>query len=136
MSKTGYVNGLAFSKDEKNVVLIRKNRPNWMKNKLNGVGGHIELGESPEEAIRREFREETGLDIEEWTKFLVHESPNHVMHCFKTVIDVNKVNTMTDEAVLVVNVSDKKDFIENLLWMIPMALDKEVRLAQVEIQKI
>jgi len=32
--------------------------------KLNGIGGHIEKGEEPYEAARREVKEETGLDID------------------------------------------------------------------------
>ena len=39
----------------------KKNDPSkdlWM-----GVGGHFELGESPDECVVREVREETGLDI-------------------------------------------------------------------------
>jgi 8-oxo-dGTP diphosphatase len=31
----------------------------------NGIGGHVEQGESPGQAARREFREETGLELTE-----------------------------------------------------------------------
>jgi 8-oxo-dGTP diphosphatase len=31
----------------------------------NGIGGHVERGESPAQAARREFREETGLELAE-----------------------------------------------------------------------
>ena len=31
-----------------------------------GVGGHFELGESPEECLLREVREETGLGLTSW----------------------------------------------------------------------
>ena len=81
MEKKQYVNGYAFSFDEQNIVLIRKNRPAFMQGMLNAVGGKIEPGETPEEAIQREFREETGMDVVRWKKFLVHESDNHVLHC-------------------------------------------------------
>ena len=36
-------------------------------------GGHIELGEKIEEALRREIREETGLDIHDIEFFLLQE---------------------------------------------------------------
>jgi NTP pyrophosphohydrolases including oxidative damage repair enzymes len=54
-----YCLGFAFH-PVKGVVLIRKNRPEWQAGKLNGVGGKIEAGESPEQAMAREFEEETG----------------------------------------------------------------------------
>ena len=40
-------------------MLKRKNPPN--KGKWNGVGGRIEMGESPLESVLREVQEETGL---------------------------------------------------------------------------
>ena len=54
-----YVLGFAFH-PARGVVLIRKNRPEWQAGKLNGVGGKIERGELPEQAMAREFEEETG----------------------------------------------------------------------------
>ena len=35
---TDYVVGFMFDLNYKDVVLIRKNRPVWQQNKLNGVG--------------------------------------------------------------------------------------------------
>ena len=46
-----YVTGFLFSPDKQSVVLITKNRPKWQENKLNGVGGKIELNETPLEAM-------------------------------------------------------------------------------------
>ncbi len=37
-----YVAGLMFSKDEKYVALVIKNKPDWQKGLLNGIGGKIE----------------------------------------------------------------------------------------------
>lgn len=54
-----YVLGFCFNPAGDKVVLIRKTRPDWQAGKLNGVGGHIEKGESPIEAMKREFKEET-----------------------------------------------------------------------------
>ena len=36
-------------------------RTNWI-----GVGGHAELGESPEECLLREVKEETGYTLTSW----------------------------------------------------------------------
>lgn len=46
-------------KDNEVLMLFRKKNPN--RGKWNGVGGKIELAESPEEGCRREVLEETGL---------------------------------------------------------------------------
>ncbi len=44
------------------VLLIHRNKfPN--KGKWNGVGGHIEIGESPHDCMQREIWEESGLQV-------------------------------------------------------------------------
>lgn len=45
-----------------NVLLVLKDRPDWMKGRLNLVGGKIEAGETPIQAALRELKEESGLD--------------------------------------------------------------------------
>ena len=54
--------GFMFSVLKSSVVLIKKERPKWQEGKLNGVGGKVEKGESPFDAMKREFLEETGLE--------------------------------------------------------------------------
>jgi 8-oxo-dGTP diphosphatase len=59
-----YVVGFAFSDDTEHILLIKKLRPQWQKGFLNGIGGKIEEGESPIEAMQRESMEETGLRLD------------------------------------------------------------------------
>lgn len=73
---TEYVCGFLFSPGYDKVVLIRKLRPEWQEGKLNGVGGHIEPGETPDEAIERGFEEETGLIIRSWNHFATLDVPD------------------------------------------------------------
>ncbi|HEY89276.1 MAG TPA: NUDIX domain-containing protein [Thermoflexia bacterium] len=50
-------------------VLLLRGAPDkrlWA-GKYNGLGGHIELGEEPRRAARREVQEEAGLDVAELT---------------------------------------------------------------------
>lgn len=62
--------GFALDLPNQQVLLIRKNRPDWQAGKLNGVGGHMEGGDggSTRAAMRREFLEETGAPtlLEDW----------------------------------------------------------------------
>jgi hypothetical protein len=60
--KDRYVLGFVFSEDSSRVLLVWKNRPAWQAGKLNGIGGKIEAGETPLQAMQREFREETLVD--------------------------------------------------------------------------
>lgn len=48
------------------VLLLHRNRPP-NQGLWNGVGGHIEAGETPRQACLREIREETGFDVPEIT---------------------------------------------------------------------
>ncbi len=58
------------------------NRDKWM-----GVGGHFEMGESPEDCMRREVWEETGLTVTAFryrgiVTFVSDEWPCEYMHLF------------------------------------------------------
>ena len=51
-------------KDDSYLMLYRNKKENDMnEGKYLGIGGHIEPGETKEEACKREIKEETGLDV-------------------------------------------------------------------------
>lgn len=53
-----------IEKDEKYLMLHRVSKKNDVnQDKWIGVGGHFEPGESPEDCLLREVREETGLEL-------------------------------------------------------------------------
>ena len=55
---------LIFIEKDNKILLIHKNKKeSFGYSKLNGVGGHIEKGEEPYEAAKREIFEESGLII-------------------------------------------------------------------------
>src|SRR5262245_35983684 len=64
-----YTLGFVFDSPREHILLVHKQRPEWQKGKINGIGGKYEPGESATTCIRRETREETKLDIpeQEWT---------------------------------------------------------------------
>jgi 8-oxo-dGTP diphosphatase len=123
---TKYVVGFMFNKNLDKVVLIRKNRPNWQAGKLNGVGGHVEDGETFYGAMVREFKEETGVEVKDWTRLITITSE---IDCFYSrfyfcIGNVYECNSVTDEKIEVVDVNDlPNNLIPNLKWIIPMCLD-------------
>jgi 8-oxo-dGTP diphosphatase len=136
--KTNYVAGFLFSPDLRNIALIKKNRPAWQKGKLNGIGGHIEKGETPHEAMSREFCEETCLAIKDWKQFaMLCDKPGEwSVDWFWSRVPQTSNNPLeiyspSDEqvawypvfGVLDSMLSSVYDTIPNLHWLIPMALN-------------
>ena len=69
-------------KDEKVLMMLRnKKKQDINQNKWIGVGGHFEHGESPEECLLREVKEETGLTL---TRY---KARGIVTFCYKDVVE-------------------------------------------------
>jgi 8-oxo-dGTP diphosphatase len=142
-----YVVGLLFTEDRRFVVLLRKEHPAWQKGLLNGVGGKIELDEKPEDAMSREFKEETGLLVPTiaWQEFVRYHGggdasadSGYRIHFFRAFgFSAEDAQTVTDEAVGLYSVDalcgHPKDngLIKNLRWLIPLALDPDIDLPTV-----
>lgn len=132
---THYVVGFAFSSNCERVVLIQKNRPKWQAGKLNGVGGHIEVGEESFEAMVREYREETGIHSStlDWSAFAYLRGADFDLQCYAAFNDsLLDVETRTDEVVSTFPVTplllssaplNVIGLIPNLTWLIPLAID-------------
>jgi len=123
-----YVAGFYFSEDKARVVLIRKNKPEWQNGFLNAVGGKIEIEETPEQAMTREFKEEAGVTQTNWTRFCEMTFPYGVVYFFKSFGDIEKCRSMEDEKIEWHYVDGNFNYlahgpIDNLKWLIPMALD-------------
>jgi nucleoside triphosphatase len=63
--------GALVVKPNGEILIVRSNKWN---NKFSVPGGHIELGERAEDAIKREVKEETGLDTEPVRLLLVQQA--------------------------------------------------------------
>lgn len=127
-----YVVGFLFSSDLDRVVLIRKSKPTWQKGRLNGVGGKIEEGESANDAMSREFYEETGLFTSPglWGHYATMKGDplkgeDWCVYVFAMMGNVDGVKTITDEPVGIysINVLCLEVMIENLNWLIHLAVD-------------
>jgi 8-oxo-dGTP diphosphatase len=141
-----YVLALPFNLRGSHLLLQRKIRPDWQEGLLNGIGGHVEDGETPPEALIREVQEEVGAltSAGTWDPFLDlcgegfvvtvarGRFPDRVLTAMR---DFSKATeepckivaveaTRTDPAV-------KADLVDNLLWMVLLALDP--RVARVEV---
>lgn len=117
-----YVVGLRFNNHDE-VVLILKNRPTWQKGLLNGVGGQIGEDESPLEAMRREFLEETGELVKNWTHFLTRSDTMTNIYFFKSFGAID-AETQTDEKIFVLKADSlhKYHCVSDLSWIVPLAL--------------
>jgi 8-oxo-dGTP diphosphatase len=112
------------------VVLIRKNRPAWQAGKLNGPGGKVEPGETPHDAMVRQFAEETGCEWPDWHHFVSLQWEQGVVHFFRAFAPdgvVASCRTTTDEAVErhylrdLLTPGNPLWATPNLLWLIPLA---------------
>lgn len=106
-----YVVGLIFDESFENTLLIRKNRPDWQKGRLNGVGGKVEEHETSYEAMVRECEEECGLLLHNW--LLVEnfsDSDSYEVHFFITQTpSLQKAYSKTDEPIEIHNIKELFD---------------------------
>lgn len=115
------------------VPLVLKNKPDYLKDKLNLPGGKINPGESPLEAGLRELKEETGLEDPHYVYFPTQymgkiEGNNCNIHCIKVRVDYEKLNPSPDETETVAWYSlpelyDLSNLMPNLRVVIPLMLN-------------
>jgi len=123
-----YVLGFMFDQDGDTVALIRKDKPDWQKGKLNGIGGKVESGESAAGAMRREFKEEAGVDFDDWRQVLDYGGVGWTIYIFAAFSgDIYETKTMEEEIVSRWKIWELSDggygeCMPNLSWIIPMVL--------------
>jgi len=66
MSLVLQVEGLVFAPDLSQVLMLEKAKPVQLQGLWTFPGGHVEAGESPLDAIRREVMEECGIWVQDW----------------------------------------------------------------------
>lgn len=123
-----YVLGFAFDTAKTSVLLIEKKKPKWQEGLLNGVGGKIEPGEGINEAMAREFYEETSILTHpgDWKCFAKMQGPDWDCHCFKAFkVPIRSHKRPTDEHPLALFLDDLDGahYVSNIPWLIQMALD-------------
>lgn len=136
-----YVCGFIFDKSLENVLLMKKNRPDWQEGYLNGIGGKIEstididgraaldVPEFPLDAMIRECNEETSLNVLNWNEFCTLSGDGFRVHFFHAIDDgILSAEARTDEELRVCNLKYLLPFnahaatLPNVRWLIQMAL--------------
>lgn len=117
-----YIVGLVFNPELSKLVLIEKQRPDWQKGFWNGLGGSVEANETPLQAMIRECKEESGLELYEWKQIVVQLVNNVKVTYFATATDVAScARPLTDEALGFWFHNELPKVISNLYWIIPLA---------------
>lgn len=100
-----YCLGFVCSLDAQKVLLIQKQRPAWQKGQYNGIGGKLEEGETPLQAMVRECKEEADLDLmeSEWEEIgALSDDHSYKVHVFCARANLDLVRAVSDEALEVV----------------------------------
>lgn len=120
--------GFLFDMTFEYVLLIEKKKPSWQVGKINGVGGKIEKDETPLNAMKREFKEETGQTISNFKNYaIMNGSGWRVYFYYATTNSLIMLDNPTIEKQVIARVRDlPKNVIYNLNWLIPLALDTDL----------
>ena len=67
---------LLFDRNHRLIIYLRDDKPEIpFPNHWDLIGGHVEEGETPEQALVRETKEEIGLELKQWCFFRRYECP-------------------------------------------------------------
>lgn len=128
------------------VLLVCKQRPEWQRGWLNGIGGKIEPGEDPAQAMAREWQEEVGGAPPAWRFFCELSGGGYVVHFYAATIDINIDDYLAGRAAN--DIGERFDWvpfdelgshrvIPNLRWLLPLAFaDASLPVATVRDQGI
>lgn len=135
IKKPVYVLGFLFDLTGTQVVLINKTHPEWQKGLLNGVGGEANFKELPLIAMRREFIEETGLDIVNWNQFFYLTTQEFDLYFYKAFsTNYSEVKSVTEEKVIIYNAASIHNIhvVPDLKWLIPLALSRIIAKGEIK----
>ncbi|HEX2969831.1 MAG TPA: NUDIX domain-containing protein [Bacteroidales bacterium] len=96
------ISAIIFENDRGEILLyLRDNKPGIpFPDHWDLIGGHVEEGETPEEALVREVREEIGIDLKEYTFFRTYETIDGDAYPNIKYIYSGKINIPVDKITL------------------------------------
>ncbi len=87
--------------DNEEILLLRKNNPDWQKGLYNGIGGKVELNTTPLETIIKKCQEELGVNILNWIELdsEISSSGIEIVYFLTTLNEgeIKKLQSQTDE---------------------------------------
>ena len=87
---------IIFVNDKRQILLfLRDDKPGLpYRNMWDVPGGHVDDGETPEQCIVREMKEEMGLTLKQFKLFSVREFDDRIEYTFweKANLDIEKIN--------------------------------------------
>ncbi|MGJ0355084.1 NUDIX domain-containing protein [Aliarcobacter cryaerophilus] len=87
--------------DNKEILLLKKNNPDWQKGLYNGIGGKVELNTTPLEIIIKKCQEELGVNISNWIELdsEISSSGIEIVYFLTTLNEgeIKKLQCQTDE---------------------------------------
>lgn len=87
--------------DNKEILLLRKNNPDWQRGLYNGIGGKVELNTTPLETIIKKCQEELGANISNWIELdsEISSSGIEIVYFLTTLNEgeIKKLQSQTDE---------------------------------------
>jgi len=122
--------GFIFDSSHKKVLLVHKQKPEWQKGKINGIGGKLEDGESHVACISRETREESCLIIPEdaWVFLgLLSTKNSWRIHTYMTTYEGEMTDAQKGDHEEIEWFSCDElpeECIANLRWIIPFAQEQ------------
>lgn len=128
MKKINSTLGFIFTSDLQKVLLIEKQKPEFHRGLLNGLGGKVEQNEDEAACIVREVREEAGLETltTDWQKVGVLTWTQWQVSIFTGIYHGKETDlNLTEDLVVDWFFVEKlpRNCVTNLYWIIPYCVD-------------
>ena len=87
--------------DNKEILLLKKNNPDWQKGLYNGIGRKVELNTTPLETIIKKSEEDLGINISNWIELdsEISSSGIEIVYFLTTLNEgeIKNLQSQTDE---------------------------------------